>query len=558
MKIGGFGLFKQDGILHLPKNVTESLILSDKCLLSGVYYPPSESYRNQDISYIDDHDFVMSTIPYNDWPFTARITMRVKRQSEGFSAISEFFEKMNISIAHSSSTRSGHRFSSIDFHVVFESLKADYNIEKFDMDKSLYKPTSKALNDIEEQIKKDEKIQNALFIDKNQIYLDTAISYRINQALHYYFWKSKKRVIGEDKNNSKFNIYKPFTLKYIEGGTLKDHDSIISNTGGKTTSIIYYANKNQDTENHDIENKNSLREDVIPSILFVEGDTNAVHLRIRVIPQKIVSKFLKIDIMHHRYGLPVSTNGLFSAIIHKLIKKEDYKIWSFNTKLYECREEFGAGSLSFFVEDKDSRYDHTSEEYIKISQQTLKKRVDDLNHSFKKDKKLKNKYGHIILVEPKVTRIKDYLFDKFYENARFLNHNFTFDVFLSYSEKEKNYLEEVSKIFKIRKINSYNANEYIRAGKELSEEIFTNIRNSREFCLIYSQESNSSDWVLYEISAALALGKNITVILAGINKTEVRMEIKTLVNSSVHLSLNNKKELGKYANQLLSRRYIQS
>lgn len=546
MKLGGFGFMKQDGILHVPKNITESLAMNDQCILFGVYYPPSDYGKEGDNNYQNDLDFVFSSIPFRDWPFSARFTIRVRRQSIAFQEISKFFSTNDITIVHASSTRSGHRFSTLDFHVIFEKLKKEgFDIKKLNPEKSCYQPTLDLLIDTKKMLEEINVKNNFLFIDKKQIYLDNPISEKINQALHYYYWKSVEKQLanGIDENTKEFNIYKPFSLRFFEGEYLENLDQIITNSGGKIANIIHIVN--EVNRNDDV---------TIPSIVFVESDTNALHLRARIIPNKQAYRFLKLEISHQRYGLPASTKGLLDLIVNKILTKEGFKIWSYFTQLYECRNEFGAGKLTFFVESKKD-YNFNDNAHLKFIQSRLSEATIELNTFIKSNKGVKLNLSRVVVNSPNIIPLRETLSKKF-NRPWPIAPRYKYDVFISYVSEDKNNLTNLEKKLENKGVIAYSAEDKISSGKDLTEEIFTQIRNAREFCLLYSSKSNKSDWILFELSAALALGKEVSLVFVDTIRDNVRIELKTLAHSKLHRSLNIEGDVEKYASELLSRRYI--
>lgn len=542
MKIGGFGYIKRDGVLHIPKRVSESLAIDDRCILFGIYYPPSDSYKEANISYVNEHDFVFSSVRFDDWPYSARLTIRVIRQSSALKKLTALFAANNVTIVHSTSTRSGHRFSSIDFHVVFENIREAFDASKFNEEKSYYKPTLEALEKLVDSIKdKKSEVFKDLFIDTEQIYLEEPITSKVNQALHYYYWKSREKLKkeGVDEKSPEFHISKPFSLRYLAGAYYENLDKIETNSGGKIISIITVANT-----------KDNIKTPIIPSIVFVESDTNSLHLRIRIIPRERAEKFLQIEVTHTRLIGEASTKGLLSQITDKVIPPDEYRIWSYITQVYECRDNYGAGKLTFFAETKNGSGFNN---FLDNQSEILNTRIDSLNKTIQKDKTLK--LGQISVHPPKISGVLDLLSEKFSTPWPF-KQNYDYDVFLSYAGKDIKEVEKVEKSLKKSGVILYKAKDEIVTGVLLSEEILARIRSSREFCLIYTHECAYTNWILWELSAALALNKHISIILVGVEAENVRKDIRTRVQSRTYRSLNVSKDVDKYAIELLSRRYL--
>lgn len=93
MVIGGIGYCDIQGNFQFHSNILEGLQIYNGSLLFGVYHPRSKnSSENDRIKY----HFMLSPIPYQVWPKTARFVIRLKHdfavdgQTEGIQLISEF------------------------------------------------------------------------------------------------------------------------------------------------------------------------------------------------------------------------------------------------------------------------------------------------------------------------------------------------------------------------------------------------------------------------------------------------------------------------------------
>lgn len=91
-------------------------------------------------------------------------------------------------------------------------------------------------------------------------------------------------------------------------------------------------------------------------------------------------------------------------------------------------------------------------------------------------------------------------------------------VFISYAHHDKPEAERLKKELE----NTPNVSAHlaevdtsIRLGTPFDDPLFESLRNSNEFCLLYSRDAQGSEWVLAECGAARALGLPITPILLG-------------------------------------------
>ena len=91
------------------------------------------------------------------------------------------------------------------------------------------------------------------------------------------------------------------------------------------------------------------------------------------------------------------------------------------------------------------------------------------------------------------------------------------DVFISYSEKDVQLAKWLYKSCQNLDINVFLASISLQPGNKWKREILSNLRESKWFFFLATNNSINSDAVMHEIGGALSLNKNIVPILYGID-----------------------------------------
>lgn len=92
------------------------------------------------------------------------------------------------------------------------------------------------------------------------------------------------------------------------------------------------------------------------------------------------------------------------------------------------------------------------------------------------------------------------------ECGKYFDKNSKFDVFISYSKKDKNIADAITAKLEGRKIKCWIAPRDINPGNDWGASIVDAIHNSRIMVLIFSSESNNSPQVLREVERAVNNG----------------------------------------------------
>lgn len=547
MVIGGIGYCDIQGNFQFHKNLIEGLQIFNGSLLYGVYHPRAKNSISDRIKY----HFMITPIPYQLWPRSARYILRLKHevlevgtsdgQTDGIQQISDFLHMNDVAIIYSFSNRSAHRYSTWDIHVCFDNIKNEDLVGDYDTTMSYYRKVFKQANEIAEKIRT--KFASLLFSDDEDIDLRKAIVIRVNTACHFFYYQAEK--LQHEKPHKKL-AYKPFTLRYNNG-------SFRPNKRGIINQLI----KVLEPDKNDFQ---------LQSICFAESDSHYLGIRIIIIPNNIKHKFFKLSIFHERLSNSPEMNNTSKGLLHYLVNAlpiKDYKIWKSSTLIFEHRisgnDSYCNGKLSLFVEARGN----FTEKQTETHKTALESLLESLNNDEDKPVDLKH-----IRIKSRVENIFPDLLKRYFKieapdskslmNRVEIKRSLTYDVFISYSKANGDYAIELKKLLEQEKfgIKVFLDDERLEGGAELSEHIYEGLIHSREFCLLVSKESLESKWVTTEWGAAWALGMFTVPILIGIKYDDLPFKIDSRVTRKKCIYWpSNISTLEQYARQILSRRF---
>ena len=508
MRISGIGFLNSQGVIQVHKNIVEGLSIFDGSILFGVFYPRSKDDDDDVIK----NDFTLTPIPYNLWPKSSRLIIKLLKQSGSLEILTKFLKDKNVSILHSVSNRSGHRYSTWDIHIAFDDL--ELRDMKFSKEHSYYDKVFERTKAIRNQIESD--FSDLLFRDKDDIDHLSSVNARVNTGLHYFYSETEKRKEAISDESKKV-IYSSFTLRYTDG-------NIVANTGRKLINILSMANK-------------TLASRLVPTIVFIETDSHYLNFRVRIIDRERLNNFFKLSIYYERHGeLSSSSKGLMNHVISAFSDK--YKIWKFYNQLYECRGVYGCGRLNFIIED--TRGIENRSEYLK----DIKYIMDESSKSMSKELDHVNFWSKATWIYPNYVR-------KHFKRQRENLKSHSYDVFISYYSGDIEEAESIKNKLSKLNLTSFLAPHEIDAGANFSEKIKQSLQNSRELCLVYSSKSKNRVWVNSEWGAAWFMGKHIVPVLVDIPEKQIRKDDRL---SQFHYIKYRGNLIEKYALEVLQRR----
>ncbi|WP_340202515.1 toll/interleukin-1 receptor domain-containing protein [Ascidiimonas sp. W6] len=472
MRTSGIIYVNSDGVIQLHKNIIESQTVFDGSILFGIYYPRSKS----DDESIEKTDFMITPIPFKHWKCTGRLIMKLEKQSTSIPIITEFLKQNGISIAHSVSNRSAHRYSTWDLHISFDSL---INKELTYLDnKSYYEETYFEMGKLSKLLVNEfgDKGKKLLWVDKKDIDLINPLISSVNTGLHFFHNITNKR-IENAKDLDTQTLYKPFSLRYTNG-------NIVSNSGKKIGNILAIADKRDENQRQ------------LPTIGFIESESHYLNYRIRIIPREKLTFIYKISIYYERKGTSSSTTrGLLNFLMNQL--NSSVKVWMSYNQLYECRDNYGSGRINMFIEtpknfnDQISFMEHFKNLIVRLNKENKPKELEHIQF-----------WPKILPVYPNYIR-------KHFKDQREYLKNRKKDVFISYSSRDDKHAERIRKKLEENGLSVFKADKEMKSGDLFNEKIRIGLNNCREVCLLYSKSSKNSSYVTTEWGAAWFMGKKI-------------------------------------------------
>lgn len=218
MNYGGLGLVEHSRgtrrmRLLLPRDLLRTLSITDGSTLEGIFYPG----RLDDVSrrsHAPSWDFAFSPVPYRLWPQVGRIRARLVNEPGSIAAFAKFLADNGVSILHSEYSRSGYRFATWNFIVVFDIVTRD---EDFDQTTTTYKPTVQSLRTLGKELSGHKA--PFLFSEKDDVQFRDSIDIWPLTTLSYFHHLTRALKHGTEDAW----IYEPFSLS-CESGALYCND----------------------------------------------------------------------------------------------------------------------------------------------------------------------------------------------------------------------------------------------------------------------------------------------------------------------------------------------
>lgn len=500
MNHGGLGYIDLEGdtvCLAFPPELLEHSFVRRDGVMYGIYYLPrdTEQYRNITVR----HDLMLTPIPHRFWSRAARLNLRIRHQPGMIHKISDFLSTNKTSILHSESTRSGYRYETWSFYIVFEDLIGKLD---FDPEQSVYVQTLARLNELEHAL--NHKCRDALFFDDKDIDLRTPVTALHNTALAYFH-----NYVEVAKDDTKLGwLCDPFEMRCTSTGKLECANGDL---GG-----ILRSRERMCTER------------LTPTVVFTGLDTRYLNLRTAIIPQDVLPRFFQLAVEYTRSGQPDSCCGLISSLTN--LFPPEYNVWSSHNRTLRSTEKSERGSMVFLIEDQ--------RENVRSAKETVElatSRLFDLNNTTTFPDNM-----NIEFLQPSIRSIT-------LENVRRrvreqVKDRGIYDVFISYCSKDLKVANDLAKRLEKAKLRPFIAPRAIEPGDPFEEEILHGIKDCKEMCVLCTGDSLRSEWVHTEWGAARVLNKRIVPVLYGITEKDLPLRLRQ--NQAVHF---NDEDLREYA-----------
>lgn len=479
MNHGGLGHLEVDDTrctLRFPPELLEHSFMRHKGRMYGIYYRPSSGSRYQGVEI--GHDLMLTPIPYRFWPRAARLTLRIKHQPHAIHQISSFLADNDISILQSESTRSGNRYETWSFYIVFEDLDRTL---RWDNNRHVYHETYNRLAQVASDIQA--VCARELFVDRRDVDMREPVLTYHNTALAYFHHYAEQRIGSKSGDGW---LHRPFKLRCIGAGTLE--------ADAELASILNHLPEIRVDE---------------PTVVFAGMDTRYLNIRSAILSQARLHRFIEVSVDYTRHGLPDTCTGLISRITS--LFPPGYNIWSSHNRTFECKDSHEHGQIVFLIEDQnaDPAVPGPAVSEARALFSTLNHRI-----SFRDERTLR--FG-----EPRVQPVTpDLVQSEIRQQVR--SRRKGADVFISYRENED--LERARSIkasLEAAGLTSYVAADEMQTTERFAESIRHAIKSCKEVCVVFTPATLGSEWVLREIHAAWALEKPITALLDGVRPQDL-------------------------------------
>lgn len=528
MTHSGFGFISPGGAMELPSDLLEILSLNFSNDLYAAFYPPPKEkigYENTTMSF----DFMVTPVPYKYWSVSGRLLARLNHVHGSLNEISTILLKHEASIIHSESARSGHRYGSLSFHIAFENLLKEITSANYDLKTNAYKKTFTKLKALHNDLRENCK---SLFSVKNDIDLKVPLTTSPNTGLAYFY----QNYLAASDDHKVLN--EPFCLR----------NSINPSSGKFTYDIKDKLKEISDCNNYLSKGAQSILRN--GAVIFANLETRYANIRMVAIPNEELFRFFILIVKYN-----IHPNSKCQGIIWSISNcfKKNIRIWWSTNSPKSTNKSNDEGHVMFFLEN--TNIGHLQEYYRNDIDEVIEK-INTLNN----DKKLKENGLYYIegIVEPITFAFaKAKLEVQSQQNSI---NKFDNDIFICYSEKDSKIAKKIHDQLCKLGIKCFYNEIRKHVGNQFPEKILSGLLNSREICLIWTENAKESHWVTSEWSIAWAQKKIVTPISISEYPFE-KLDNRIQSYSGITLKEKNKKilfsnkDLDKYAEDILLRRY---
>lgn len=524
MNYGNLGHLTKDGDFLLEQDILNVFCLDDQSKIYGLYYPcppisTDSNYRDVTIR----HDFILTAIPERLWPITCRVNIPIPQKKGTVNEICKYLKGERISIVHAESSRSSYRYATWSLHVVFEKLLGQDLT--YDVDNWCYKETNVALTDFLKNIQDD--LGDYLFVQGS-----LKPEGRPNSSLsHFAYYLRENHQWVEDDT----------FLKSFELTLHNDKKRQVLTGDNHFKKILNILEKNE--------------KGLFPATVFSELDTRDLNLRIVPISENSSRRFFKMKIEYYRKDKPDTGVGILHEITDNW--SPSFNVWHSYNYIIQNDESLERGAMVFLIENISRFYvdgmlnikhqkDHRS---ANSYMSEAKKIMDDLvkNHN--------SANANIEFFSPSICPLPNAdVMEKIYNSKmeERIFRKFHYDLFISYSHADKKFVTDtLAPILRSHDILFWLDEKQIEYGSTIENELYSNINNCREMCVVISEKSEKRKWVITEMGAAWILNMNLVPISIKKRTSSVYFDIITgrkYVNGLNDASLHN------YAEEVIGRR----
>lgn len=318
--------------VELSPKMLEPLGIFPNSKVSGIYLPSYESDRDLP-AYRYRHDLVFTSIHYKVWPFMAKFTLTLNHSLGTLGMASAIMNDMGVNVLAAECNRAGHQFAIWNAVCEFEEIKAKHfkeliEIRSDDSDVEVVRSNlRKKLAEIKEEVTLTCRkiVESMKHLLAKTLYEHTDI-----RATNYHYLSSLAHYYSHQV------YYRAFPARCDRTGSTIEFD-----TKKAKPRLDKYNNID------------------FPTLGFATVDLDEFTLRISVIEQKHLNRFIEIEAHYERMSpdkVISSARGLLSATM-KATTKNGINLWRIYNSTSEAtlRNEFGF--IRLFAELPDQLLD---------------------------------------------------------------------------------------------------------------------------------------------------------------------------------------------------------
>lgn len=478
--------------LLLPRDLLRTLSITDGSTLEGIFYPG----RLDDVSrrsHAPSWDFAFSPVPYRLWPKVGRIRARLVNEPGSIAAFAKLLADNGVSILHSEYSRSGYRFATWNFVVVFDVTTQD---EDFDQTTTTYKPTVQLLKNLEKEIGGHKA--PFLFAEKDDVQFRDSIDIWPLTTLSYFHHLSRDL----KRRTEDAWLYEPFSLS-CENGALYCNEFRFPAILGKL----------------------GLAQDNPLMCVYTDISTTDTVLRTALIPSSDESRFVEVIVDYDRAAPPDTSRG-FCAHIARMFP-ESMRIWNLTNYTSVNTPYSEIGGTRLLVENLT--HPAAVGQALTAPTRAILERIRGVEFRPHEEQ--------IFSVRVKARPIsgEQVWSEIMREKAEGAPIPFKYDIFFSYAERDLGIALDLRNKMHNSDLKCFMARRDLQGqeGDEFAEAIRQALITSREVVVLCSPNAINSTWVTTEWAAAWALGKRITPILYQVAPNQLPDRLQRLQGADV-------------------------
>lgn len=318
--------------IYLHNNILDPLGASKRSPIWGLFYP------NQYPGRIGGKDIMLTPIPFEFWPCSARIKVRLKHEAATLAGLTGYLAERKIIVLSCSVSRSAHRYATAVMTIAFGDLvpSGDDTMTP-EARASVCQRTRETLERLLSEIHAD--LSGVCFSHNEPENLKESCWGAPLDALQY-FWK---KTIEQSLSGEKSMVLRVSRFTYV--------DKVIRPDGSGYELLEYLFHDNAK-----------------PTRGFAEADTADMNMRIALIDQPELSKFASVKIPY-RWQRPQASNETSSGILADLAWRfgKNFELWRYSSEFKGLSGQMEIGQLNIVAQLVDDvKDDDVSERWSEL------------------------------------------------------------------------------------------------------------------------------------------------------------------------------------------------